>query len=146
MNEQRTLQMTKVIKAKRSRVFLAWTEADLMKLWLAPGEFTAPSANSDPKEGGQFSIQMEGMMNGRFTTGVASGVFKQIIPNELVVLTWNWAGDYQPPETVITVSFKDVDGGTEINLTQVGFGDDAHKSGFTAGWQTAFEKLALAIA
>lgn len=77
--------------------------------------------------------------------GVASGIYKQIIPNELLVLTWNLAGDYQPLETLITVSFKDVDGGTEITLTQEGFGDEQRRSGYEGGWHTAFEKLARVV-
>jgi len=145
MEEPIRLQMTKVIKAKRARVFDAWTNADLMKQWFAPGELIARSASSDPKEGGAFTISMEGMMGGRFTKGVASGLYKQIIPDELLVLTWNYVGDYQPPETVITVSFKDGAGGTEIALTQEGFGDEQHRSGYEGGWHTQFEKLSKVV-
>ncbi|MDB5763677.1 MAG: gstF [Herminiimonas sp.] len=145
MSDSLKLQITKIIKSKRARVFEAWTNADLMKQWLAPGELISPSAKSEPKVGGSFTLQMEGMMRGSFTKGVASGIYKQIIPNELVVLTWNWVGDYQPPETLITVTFKDVEGGTEITLTQEGFADEQHKGGYAGGWQSAFEKLSKAL-
>jgi len=145
MNEPIRLSVTKVIKAKRARVFEAWTNPDLMKLWLAPGELKAPSAEADPRVGGKFTIQMEGMMRGSFTKGVASGVYKKLVPNEMVVLTWNWAGDYKPPETLITVTFRDVDGGTEVTLVQEGFGDEQHKAGYEGGWHSAFEKLAKAV-
>ena len=145
MSEPIKLQMSIVIKAKRSRVFEAWVNANLIKQWLAPGELTAPSATSDPRVGGTFTIQMEGMMHGSFIKGVASGIYKQIVPDELIVLTWNWAGDFQPPETVIRVSFKDVAEGTEINLVQEGFGDEQHKSGYENGWHSVFAKLSKAV-
>ncbi len=145
MSEPVQLRMTTVIKAKRSRVFEAWTNAELMKQWLAPAELTAPTANSDPRVGGAFTIQMEGMMRGSFTKGVASGIYQQIIPDELLVLTWNWAGEYQPPETVITVAFRDVPGGTEINLIQEGFADAQHRSGYEGGWHSAFSKLSKIV-
>jgi uncharacterized protein YndB with AHSA1/START domain len=144
MSEPQRLTITRIFKAKRARLFEAWTNPDLMKRWLAPGELVAPSAVSDAKVGGSFTIQMEGMMRGRFTKGVASGIYKQLVPNELVVLTWNWAGDYTPPETLITVKFRDVDGGTEVTLTQEGFGDEQHRSGYEAGWHSAFGKLSKA--
>ena len=73
MSEPIKLQMTKTIKAERSKVFEAWTKADLMKQWLAPGDLIAPSASSDPKEGGAFTIHMEGIMGDHFTKGIASG-------------------------------------------------------------------------
>lgn len=146
MNEPVRLTITKIIKARRARLFEAWTNPDLMKLWLAPGELVAPGATSDARVGGGFTIQMEGMMRGRFTKGVASGVYRQLVPHELIVLTWNWAGDYSPPETLITVRFRDVDGGTEVTLTQEGFADEQHKGGYEAGWHSAFEKLSKASA
>ncbi len=145
MSEPIKLTITKIIKAKRERVFEAWTNPDMMKLWLAPGELIAPSARSDPRVGGSFTLHMEGMMRGSYTKGVASGIYKELVQNELVVLTWNWAGDYQPPETIITVKFKDVDGGTEVTLMQEGFGDEQHKAGYEGGWHSAFEKLSKAI-
>jgi uncharacterized protein YndB with AHSA1/START domain len=141
MNEPMILSITRIIKARRARVFEAWTNPELMKLWLAPGELTAPSAEADPRVGGRFTIAMEGMMRGRYTKGVASGTYQQIIPDELVVLTWNWTGDYAPPETVITVAFRDVEGGTEVSLTQQGFADEQHRSGYEGGWYSAFDKL-----
>jgi len=145
MNESLTLTITRIIKAKRARLFEAWTDPSLMTRWLAPGELVAPHASSDARVGGRFTIQMEGMMHGRPTKGVASGIYQQIVADELIVLTWNWAGDYSPPETLITVRFRDVEGGTEVTLTQEGFGDEQHKAGYEGGWHSAFEKLAKAV-
>ncbi len=140
------LLITKMIKAPRTRVYEAWTDPELMKRWLAPGEFHAPSATSDVQVGGSFRIEMEGMMHGRPTKGVASGIYRELVPGERIVLTWNWAGDYSPPETLITVEFREVDGGTEVRLTQEGFAEEQHRAGFEGGWQSAFEKLSRAIA
>jgi len=145
MSDSLELHLTKVIKAKRSRVFAAWTEAELMRQWLAPGELISPRATSDPRVGGNFIIHMEGMMGEKFTRGIASGTFEEIVPNERLVFTWNWEGDYRPPQTVITVSLRDVDGGTELTLSQVGFGDEGHQSGYSAGWESAFAKLRTII-
>ncbi|MHB8422970.1 MAG: SRPBCC family protein [Leptospirales bacterium] len=139
------LTMTKIIKAKRSKVFEAWANPDMMKLWMAPGELIIPSVRNDAIVGGSFTIHMEGMMRGRFTKGVASGVYKELIPNELVVLTWNWVGDHNTPETLITVKFKDVGEGTEVTLIQEGFADEQHKAGYEGGWLSAFEKLSIAL-
>lgn len=142
MSETHSLKMTTVIKASRARVYAAWTDPELMRLWLAPGELKSTSAQSNPVVGGTFTIPMEGMMRGSPIKGVASGVFRELVPHELIVLTWNWAGDYSPPETLITVRLRDVPGGTEVQLLQEGFADAQHRGGYEAGWHSAFEKLA----
>lgn len=142
MAETPSLTMTTVIKASRTRVYEAWTRPELMRLWLAPGDLQAAGAQGNPVVGGTFTIPMEGMMRGSYIKGVASGVFRQLVPHELVVLTWNWAGDYSPPETLITVRLSEVPGGTQVHLLQEGFADAQHRGGYEAGWHSAFEKLA----
>jgi len=142
MAEMNSLKMTTLVKASRARVFAAWTQPEIMRLWLAPGELTSNSAEGNPVVGGTFTIPMEGMMGGRHIRGVASGVFRELVPHERIVLTWNWAGDYSPPETLITVQLREVPGGTEVQLLQEGFADAQHRGGYEAGWHSAFEKLA----
>ncbi len=84
---------------------------------------------------------MEGPMRGQQTTGNVSGVYKKIIPNELLVFTFHGTWENVPDSTV-TVEFRDIDGGTEITLTHEGIIDEHGGEGKRQGWASSLEKLA----
>ena len=111
-SENLKLQVTRTIKASRPRVFDSWTKPELMERWFAPGAMTVANASADLQVGGQYRVEMHGVDG---YVHVAAGVYKKIIPNE--VLSFTWGGVCDPgPETLVTVEFKDVEGGTELTL------------------------------
>ncbi len=141
MSEIIKLQVKKVIKAKREKVFQAWTQPEIVKRWFAPGEMTVPDAQINLRIDGAFHIQMKGEMD---KTPTAIGVYKKIISNELLIFTWSWEGN-DSPETFVTVEFKDVKGGTEVVIIHERFADyktrDLHKQ----GWRGCLENLTKRI-
>ena len=142
MNTSETrLQVKKFIKAKRDKVFEAWTRPELMKKWYAPGEMTVPSASSDLRVGGTYQIEMKGNMNGKNINPTVGGRYTKIVPNELVVFTWSWQGD-PSPETIVTVELKDVNGGTEVTLTHERFASTESRNSHEHGWMGCLENLA----
>ena len=141
MSENIRLQVKKIIKAKRQVVFDAWTQSELMKQWYAPGAMKTPSAGSDLIIGGKYFVEMKGDMNGEPVNPTASGTYKKIIPNELISFTWGWEGD-PSPETLVTVEFKDVGGGTEVTLTHERFVNNESRDKHQHGWMGCLENLA----
>jgi uncharacterized protein YndB with AHSA1/START domain len=141
MNNDIKLQLKKVIKATRKQAFDAWTKPELMKQWYAPGAMKTPNATSDLKIDGGYSVEMKGEMNGEIVNPTASGVYKKIIPNELISFTWGWKGD-PSPATLVTVEFKDVAGGTEVTLTHERFVDTKSRDSHQHGWVGCLESLA----
>jgi uncharacterized protein YndB with AHSA1/START domain len=141
MSENIKLQMKKVIKATRSQVFDAWTNPELMQQWYHPGTMQTPKAMSEPKVGGKYLVEMKGEMKGKEVNPTATGIYKKIVPNELICFTWGWQGD-PSPETIVTIELKEVSGGTEVTLTHERFASTEAKDSHQHGWQGCLENLA----
>ena len=136
------LRVKKLIKAKRDRVFAAWTTPDLMKRWYAPDEMTVPNAVSDLRVGGVYRIEMKGRLMGEEASGTVTGKYIKIIPGELLVFTWRWEGD-PSPETVVTVELAEASGGTEVTVTHDRFSSANARNKHEYGWTGCLENLAL---
>ncbi len=140
MSENTVLQLKKIIKAKRNNVFDAWTKPELMKQWYAPGSMKVPSASADLKIGGSYSVEMKGDMNGQPVNPTVSGVYQKIIPNELISFTWSWQNE-PTNESLVTIEFKDVSGGTEVILTHERLRNAESKEKHQHGWLGCLENL-----
>ena len=141
MSETSTLQMKRVIKAKRERVFAAWIQPELMRQWFAPGAMAVAEVETGARPGGTYRIAMEGDNgSGKCVSSRVSGVYQTMIPNELLRFTWGWVGN-TAPETVVTVEFKDVEGGTEVTLTHEGFENEDARGKHEHGWRGCLDKL-----
>jgi uncharacterized protein YndB with AHSA1/START domain len=138
VSENLKLQVTRVIKAKRARVFDAWTKPELMHLWFAPGNMTVPSASADPRVGGAYRVEMRGDAG---VTHIVSGVYQEIVPNELLRFTWGWQGGPKE-ESLVTIVFKDIEGGTELTLTHERLDSVESRDKHQKGWLGCLENLA----
>ena len=49
---------------------------------VCPGAMKTPSATSDLKVGGSYTVEMKGEMEGELVNPSAGGTYKKIIPNE----------------------------------------------------------------
>ena len=76
----------------------------------------------------------------RFPVG---GVYREIIPNELLVFTHIWEEDDGTPEheTVVTVRFADEGTKTKVTLEQSVFRSVESRDGHIGGWSEALERL-----
>lgn len=142
MKENIKLQLTKIINAKRSKVFAAWCDPTIMKRWYAPAPMTVPKVEIDFKVGGKYRVDIEGGMNNQQNKDHVSGIYKEIIQDELLVFTFKgtWQGDV--PESLVTITFQDVADGTEITLTHEHFVEEESRNNHKLGWQSMLENLA----
>jgi uncharacterized protein YndB with AHSA1/START domain len=74
-------------------------------------------------------------------TAAASGTYTEIIPNEKLAFTWrgDWAVD---EESLVTLHFKEVEGGTELLLIHERIATAESMKGFETGWNSTLTKLA----
>jgi uncharacterized protein YndB with AHSA1/START domain len=109
------ISITRIIDAPRDLVFKAWTEAEQLAKWFGPEGFTVPSAESDPKPGGAFSLVMRGPDG---SDNALTGVYREFDPpRRLVTEATASAPDGTPAlEAVTTVTFSDHDGKTELTV------------------------------
>jgi uncharacterized protein YndB with AHSA1/START domain len=105
-----TLQITRVIATDVESVFDAWTQPEHIKRWSAPEGMDVPISDVDLTVGGRFHLQMRNAEGG---THSARGVYQEIDRPSRVVYSWAWDEHPEHGESLITVEFKAVDGGTE---------------------------------
>ena len=136
----RALVLTRVFDAPRHLVFEAWTKKEHLDKWCAPHGFTIPSSEGDLRPGGKWHCLMIAPSGEKYPVG---GVYREIIPDELLVFTHTWEEDEGVPrhETVVTVRFADEGDKTKVTLEQSIFKSVESREGHKDGWTQCFERL-----
>jgi glutathione S-transferase len=139
-----TLRITREFNAPRQRVFDAFIQPEALQQWFGPGGFTVPRCEVDARPGGRYQIQLhtpDGEVN------IVGGEFREITPPEKLVFTWAWLkGDQPGTQTLVTLTFAERAGKTELTLLQTGF-DTAHdREMHGKGWDASLDCLVDALA
>ena len=136
-----TLQVRRTIRAPRQRVFDAWTKAEELKAWHAPGPLTVSLAELDLRPGGSYRIHMRDPGGAEHRV---SGVYREVDPPRKVVYTWGWEGDHAVKDSVVTIEFHERGDATEVVLTHAGIVEDAERANHEQGWTAILDKLEAA--
>lgn len=136
MSDDTRLMISSLIKAPREKVYAAWTNAETMKKWFAPGPRDPEPVEFDVRVGGKYKI----IMKGESDAPVVVGEYKEVVPSQKLMFTWQWEGSPNPP-TLVTVTFKDIAGGTEVVLVHEGFAMAEYTESHLQGWQAIMAKL-----
>ncbi len=140
------LVIRKVIRAKRERVFEAWTKPELIQQWLVPPEDWTARARADARIGGKYEVEM---LVGNSTDACAQGFkpgerlmhegeYLEVKPPEKLVFTWN---SPSVQNTRVTVELKDLGDSTEIWLTHELLPTEADRQSHSEGWNGGLAKL-----
>lgn len=142
--EMLKLELRRVIRASRQRVFAAWTHPDELRKWFGPGAIHVAEVDMDARAGGAYHIVMQGTMDNEpkdaeLRRGVV-GEYTVIVPDELICFTWRaeWNDD---AESLVTVKLRDVEDGTEVVLTHERIVSELTCNGYERGWTSILEKL-----
>ncbi len=110
-----------------SRVFAAWSQAELMERWFFPGDMTCEVSN-DFRVGGKYHIVMKGA-EGDYPH---HGEYREIQFERKIVFTWS---SPVVSNTLVTLEFEGDEVETQLTLTHTLFSDveirDKHQSGWT---------------
>jgi uncharacterized protein YndB with AHSA1/START domain len=109
------VMVRRFIAAPREEVFAAWLDPASQAQWMLPGDVTLATIESDPRAGGKFRIVMEHGGNGVDHWGE----YLTIDPPSLLSFTWISAHTNRLT-TIVTIEFREHDGGTELILTHRG--------------------------
>ena len=118
-------------------MFLAWASADALADWFAPMAVVRPDVEVDFREGGRYSISMLLPGDQRFTT---AGVYREIVPNEKIVMTWR-CDAFPDPATLVTVRFLADETGTTVTVAHENFEFEDTRENHKHGWQLCLAKL-----
>lgn len=142
---ERELVITRDFAAPRRLVFKVWTEPEHLMRWLGPKGFTTTVLNNELRPGGAYRRHM------RSPEGAdhwLQGVYREIVEPERLVFTWAWEDEHGRPghETLVTVTFEDLDGKTRLTLRQAIFESLTARDAHQSGWSSTMERLAEYLA
>lgn len=134
------VRVVRQVKANRSRVFRAWTDADELKKWCAPEGLTVSDAQVDLRVGGSYRIEMRAPDGAMHT---ATGTYREIAAPARLVFTWQWQKpmDGEEGETVVTVELNERAGQTEVVLIHEGFASESGRDNHEKGWTSCTNRL-----
>jgi len=138
-----TIRLHRVIAAKPEKVSRAFLEADAIASWLPPFGFLCTVHELDARVGGKHRMSFR-----NFTTGGGhsfGGTYLEIVPGQKLVYTDNFDDPNLPGEIKVTVTFKAVSCGTELNIEQAGLPDVIPPESCYLGWQESLRKLAKLV-
>jgi uncharacterized protein YndB with AHSA1/START domain len=140
-----TVRLSRIFKAPRERVFNAFLDADAMAKWLPPNGYTAHVYKLEPKVGGNYRVSFSSL--DKKDTHFFGGKFLEIKPNERLRYTDKFESDdpEMQGEITVTVTFKDVPGGTEVRIVQEGLPKVIPIDGAMQGWSQSLENLARLV-
>ncbi len=137
LDDDTTLIITRRFDAPREQVFDAWLTREEWQAWIGPEGIWCDVSLLEAHVGGRYRLDMH-MPDG--TVLPVSGSFKAIDRPKLLSFSWGRDGD-PSRQSLVTLSFKDRDGATELTLRQVGLASASERDQFGQGWSSALNKL-----
>jgi uncharacterized protein YndB with AHSA1/START domain len=132
-----SLTLKRRLKAPPAQVFAAWIDPEKVMRWMGPGEIAGSSAECDARPGGRYRWVMHKPSGEELEV---SGVYREVVPNEKLVLTWAWKAAPEE-ESLITVLLKPDGDGTLLTLTHEQFVNETTRDGHQMGWNGALDKM-----
>lgn len=136
VSDDTVLEITRVFDAPPARVFAAWLDLEQFQSWIGPEGIDCEVELLEPQVGGRYRL----VMNTPERVIPVSGVFRSIEPCRRLVFTWGWEGD-PIRQSLITLTFREIGGKTELTLRQEGLGSVESRDGHVRGWNSALNKL-----
>jgi uncharacterized protein YndB with AHSA1/START domain len=139
-----TLRLRCALPSPPEAVYRALTEPGQLADWWGPRGFTAPSVEFDPHVGGSYRIAMQPPDGDPFHL---SGEFRAVDPPDHLAYSFRWdPPDPDDRETLVALSLREQDGGTELLLTQGDFATQERLALHEGGWTESLERLREVLA
>lgn len=134
-----TVRFHRVLKAPPERVYKAFLDPDAMVKWLPPHGFTGKVHHLDAKVGGTYRMSFTNFCTGHSHS--FGGTWLELVPGERIRHTDKFDDPNLPGEMTVTITFKKVVCGTELNIVQEGIPDVIPTEMCCLGWQESLEML-----
>jgi uncharacterized protein YndB with AHSA1/START domain len=142
---ERELVITRIFDVPRGVVFRAWTEPDRVARWWGPQGFVTTYCDMDIRPGGTFRVCMRSPEGAEHWK---QGVYREVVAPERLVFTFAWedAEGKLGHQTVVTVTFAEHGGQTELTLHQAVFETVAARDDHRRGWSSTLQRFAEYLA
>lgn len=143
----REITMTRRFAAPVALVFEAWTTPALLRRWLlGPPGWTMPVCEVDFRVGGAYRYEWR---NEQGQTMGVGGVYREIDAPHRFVATERFDEAWYPGESLITITFAEKDGETEMTTTMryesTAARDGVLKSPMEGGVKQSYDRLAAIV-
>lgn len=142
MSPSLSLTFKRRIPGPPHEVFDAWTQPQVMRQWLAPGDNNVIDATTDIRVGGSFRIRSTAPDG---TVHTIEGSYRDLDPGRRIVMTWSYSGPVEllcEMETLLEIDLAAAgDDETAMTVTQTRLTTPEAAEAYGEGWPTCFAKL-----
>jgi len=137
---EQELIITRTFAAPRALVFAAWIDPRHAINWWGPRDYPATHMEIDARPGGRWRHCLRATQDGRELW--QGGVFREVVPPERLVFTFSWEEEGERGlETLVTVTFAEEAGRTQMTFRQTPFRSAHEHDGHQEGWTSTFDRL-----
>lgn len=135
-----SLEITRIIRAPRARVYAAWTDPEQLRQWFGPEKVTTRKLETDVRVGGQYEWDVTSPEGEELT---CRGEYRELEQDRKIVFTWRWANDedWEKQDSIVTIELFDCDKGTELRLRHERLPNEESRNGHDRGWNSAIDQL-----
>ena len=139
-SEKLSLQITRLIKAPRDRVYAAWADPEQLRQWFGPETTETRGLIADVRVGGEFRWDVLDSDGEEMTV---RGEYREVLPGRKIAFTWQWDDDenWENNVSLVTIEFSDAKGGTEVRLTHEQLPNKQSRDNHEQGWNSLLNKL-----
>jgi uncharacterized protein YndB with AHSA1/START domain len=138
------LRVVRRVRAARDDAFDAWVNPERLRSWFGPAGARVVAVEGELGVGKQYRLSIR-HEDGRVDELVWS--FREIVAPERLVFGWSVAAGpvAVQPQTVVTITFREGDTFTEIELEHLGVETDHQRQMYAAGWEGCFAGLQVIL-
>jgi uncharacterized protein YndB with AHSA1/START domain len=135
-----TIKLHRVLRASPEKVYRAFLDPDAIVKWLPPHGFTGKIHHLDARAGGSYKMSFTNFTSGRSLS--FGGTYVELTPPDRIRYTDKFDDPNLAGELQVTITFKKVSCGTELNITQEGVPEVIPAEACYLGWQESLTLLA----
>ena len=134
------LEIKRLMKASRERVYAAWTDPEQLQQWFGPAKVRTRALEADVRVGGKFRWDITSPEGEEMTV---KGEYRELEPGRKIVFSWQWQEDaeWEGYLSIVTVELEETDKGTEVRLRHESLPSEKSRQGHTEGWNSVLDKL-----
>src|SRR5687768_759166 len=132
-----SIEIRRVLRGRRERVFAAWTRPELMARWLFPGQDWTAVVTARAEVGGRYELAMQEPDGRRH---LQFGEYREVVPVSRLVFTWT-CPELEVVDSVVTIELVDLGDETELRLNHELPPDPAIRRGHQEGWEGCLGNL-----
>ena len=133
-----SLTLVRRIKARPSIVFDALTTSEGIAYWWGPDDGPVLLAETDVRVGGRFRVRFRMLDDSEHES---SGEYLEVVRPRRLAMSWRWAGDEDPGESLLEFDLRAIPEGTELTLTHSRLHSEETRRSHEEGWNGALDKL-----